>query len=452
MPRPNYLAFKLILAATLNATTFTSFTGAQEPPAANEVQRLRAVELELQKSEAERNRLQRRQEAATRELESLRSSAVNLAKEIQDQEYSLTVLESRLGDLEKQEQTLRSTLGLRDEQMQRVAMALQRMALRPTDAVTLSPLSPGDSVRTAILLRSAIPAVRDSALALEGELGELYRVRSDLQEQQGRVAVAAASLIDKRNALEVLEQDKTRLHLELSTANAQATERVQKLASEAADLKELVTKLAVDRARREEERRLAEAQQQKATELVEEQPAKSDRIVLKPPPGVAPEPQPAQNQAQVAALAPNPNKASSKPSDLRAFSEAKGTMPYPVVGSLTRRYGEGSEDPGALSKGVVISARSAGQVIAPFDGVVAFAGPFRGYGLLLIIEHSEGYHTLLAGLGRIDCVLDQRVFAGEPVGVMTNDTGNELYVELRQNGQPVNPLPWLASRTGKSNG
>ena len=452
MPRPNYIAFRLSLAAVLNASAFTALTCAQETPAANEEQRLRSVEQELQKSEAEHNRLQRRQEAATRELDSLRSSMVNLAKDIQDQEYSLTVLESRLGDLEKQEQTLRATLGLRDKQMQRVAMALQRMALRPTDAVSLSPLNPGDSVRTAILLRSAIPAVRDSARALEGELSELYRVRSDMQEQQGRVAVAAAGLIDKRNALELLEQDKAKLHLELSTASAQATERVQKLASEAADLKELVTKLVADRARREEELRLAEAKQT-ATEPVEAQPAKSDRIVLKPPPGVAPEPQSAQSQAKIAALAPNtPSKASSTPGDLRAFSQARGTMPYPVIGALKRRYGEGSEDPGALSKGIVIAARSAGQVIAPFDGVVAFAGPFRGYGLLLIIEHSEGYHTLLAGLGRIDCVLDQRVFAGEPVGVMTNDTGNELYVELRQNGQPVNPLPWLASHTGKSNG
>ena len=93
-------------------------------------------------------------------------------------------------------------------------------------------------------------------------------------------------------------------------------------------------------------------------------------------------------------------------------------------------------------------------MIAPFDGVVAFAGAFRGYGQLLIIEHSEGYHTLLAGLGRVDGEVGQRVLAGEPVGVMaTSETdgapSSSLYVELRRDGQPINPLPWLADRTGK---
>ena len=91
-------------------------------------------------------------------------------------------------------------------------------------------------------------------------------------------------------------------------------------------------------------------------------------------------------------------------------------------------------------------------MVAPFDGTVAFAGPFRGYGQLLIIEHSEGYHTLLAGMGRIDTVVGSRVLAGEPVGVMDNEGAPSLYVELRRDGQPINPLPWLADRAGKSSG
>ena len=55
-----------------------------------------------------------------------------------------------------------------------------------------------------------------------------------------------------------------------------------------------------------------------------------------------------------------------------------------------------------MTKGVTLATRAGATVVSPFDGVVAFAGPFRGYGELLIIEHTEGYHTLLAGLGRID--------------------------------------------------
>ena len=87
--------------------------------------------------------------------------------------------------------------------------------------------------------------------------------------------------------------------------------------------------------------------------------------------------------------------------------------------SLTGKY-QTSADAGLLAKGITITSRAGAQVVAPFDGIVAFAGPFRGYGQLLIVEHSEGYHTLLAGLGRIDIAAGQRILAGEPVGIMNS--------------------------------
>jgi septal ring factor EnvC (AmiA/AmiB activator) len=125
----------------------------------------------------------------------------------------------------------------------------------------------------------------------------------------------------------------------------------------------------------------------------------------------------------------------------------------PAVGTVAGRYGEAAgsgPDAGLRTKGITIQTRAGAQVVAPFDGIVAFTGPFRGYGLLLIIEHSEGYHTLLAGLGRIECSVGQRVLAGEPVGAMDDGDKPALYVELRRDGQPVNPLPWMASRTANN--
>jgi len=99
------------------------------------------------------------------------------------------------------------------------------------------------------------------------------------------------------------------------------------------------------------------------------------------------------------------------------------------------------------------TARSA-QVIAPFEGKVAFAGQFRGYGQLLIIEHGGGYHTLLAGMARIDVHVDQWILTGEPVGIMGRKGARKpaLYLEIRKQGQPINPLPWLAARKGKVSG
>ena len=193
-------------------------------------------------------------------------------------------------------------------------------------------------------------------------------------------------------------------------------------------------------------------------------PGSTETIILKAPPGVTPSPAPSNPEKQLAALPPalqtTPQGASPSPpgdeeSVTRSFAKARGTMPFPVAGSLTGKYGAAAQtsgDAGLLAKGITITSRAGAQVVAPFDGIVAFAGPFRGYGQLLIIEHSEGYHTLLAGMGHIDARVGQRVLAGEPVGVMENEGAPALYVELSRDGQPINPLPWLADRAGKNSG
>lgn len=123
-------------------------------------------------------------------------------------------------------------------------------------------------------------------------------------------------------------------------------------------------------------------------------------------------------------------------------------------GEVVRLYGEPSELPGATTKGISIRSRPGAQVVAPFDGKVAYAGPFRGYGLILIIDHGERYHTILAGFDRIDAVVGQWVLAGEPVAQMGDPAGSspELYLELRRTGQAINPLPWLATNDDKVRG
>ncbi|HVH83031.1 MAG TPA: peptidoglycan DD-metalloendopeptidase family protein, partial [Steroidobacteraceae bacterium] len=139
---------------------------------------------------------------------------------------------------------------------------------------------------------------------------------------------------------------------------------------------------------------------------------------------------------------------------IRRMSEAQGRLTLPARGEIVQEFGQ-SGDYGAASKGVTIRARPGAEVVAPYDGQVVFAGPFRGYGPILIIEHTEGYHTLLAGLSRIDAAPGQWVLAGEPVGVMgeqRDGDGPALYVELRRNGRPIDPLPWLALHSGKVSG
>jgi septal ring factor EnvC (AmiA/AmiB activator) len=132
---------------------------------------------------------------------------------------------------------------------------------------------------------------------------------------------------------------------------------------------------------------------------------------------------------------------------LRPMNKMRGLMPLPARGKVIARYGQ-KDAAGSAQKGIVLQTRARAQVIAPADGVVAFAGSFRGYGQLLIMEHGGGYHTLLSGLDRIDATVGQRLLMGEPVGTMGPADAPSLYFELRHDGQSINPMPWLTARKG----
>jgi septal ring factor EnvC (AmiA/AmiB activator) len=147
------------------------------------------------------------------------------------------------------------------------------------------------------------------------------------------------------------------------------------------------------------------------------------------------------------ALPPRPDGAPK----IKPFGEALGAMLYPAAGTLVAHFGAPDEN-GTPARGLTFETRPAAQVVAPYDGQVEFAGPFRGYGQILIIAHGDGYHSLLAGLDRVDSSVGQWLAAGEPVGVMADDDKPRLYLELRHNNQPINPAPWLTTRVEKVNG
>jgi septal ring factor EnvC (AmiA/AmiB activator) len=143
------------------------------------------------------------------------------------------------------------------------------------------------------------------------------------------------------------------------------------------------------------------------------------------------------------------------------FSEAKGILPVPAHGRRVLTFGEKTQY-GSQSKGLVIETRQGAQVVSPTDGWIVYAGEFRSYGQLLIINAGAGYHILLAGLSQIDVQLGQFVLAGEPVGVMSaaaksaqvkaQDNAPVLYVEFRKDQRPIDPDPWWADGSRKVQG
>ena len=132
----------------------------------------------------------------------------------------------------------------------------------------------------------------------------------------------------------------------------------------------------------------------------------------------------------------------------------------PSVLSSSQLLAPGPDGVGGAEKGVSIATRAGAQVTAPADGWVVYAGPFRSYGQLLILNAGGGYHILLAGMDRISVDLGQFVLTGEPVAVMGNGshiaailaTGSSqpvLYIEFRKDGVPVDPGPWWAAGEGE---
>jgi septal ring factor EnvC (AmiA/AmiB activator) len=128
-----------------------------------------------------------------------------------------------------------------------------------------------------------------------------------------------------------------------------------------------------------------------------------------------------------------------------------GTIPAawlaPAAGSITRAYGERVAG-GAAAQGATLRTRSGAQVVAPASGEVAYAGAFRSYGQVLILNLDGGYALVLTGLDAVRARVGERVQAGQSVGEMpSSDTpAPELYVEVRRDGQPINPARWLTAR------
>ena len=358
-------------------------------------QRLEAIERALHEGRERARELEREAGALEREVGDLRARLIAAAAAARREETAVVALERRLRAFEAEEASRSADLKRRHQALAATLGALQRLAYRPPEALIVSAAPPVETLRSALLLGALVPELEARAAALGAELSALKAVREEVAEEKQQLVGALARLDKERQALDRLIERQARRHQSASAAYLEQQRRLARLAAESKDLHSLMARIA-------------------------NTPAAPD-------------------------VDPAPPR--------RSFMAARGTMPFPVLGTIARRFGEPGEF-GRATKGITILARRGAEVIAPHDGRIVFAGPFRGYGLLLIISHGERYHTLIAGMARIDGVVGQRLLAGEPVGRMgeATDLQPRLYVELRRAGEPINPLPWLSASEGKVSG
>ncbi|HEX9569668.1 MAG TPA: peptidoglycan DD-metalloendopeptidase family protein [Rhodospirillales bacterium] len=404
--------------AALLAVAFAGIVAAAEtkkPGDENPGQRLKALEKAIDEGRQKSRQLKEKAIEIDNELARLRRDMVAAASIIQEQERRAAEVEKDLADLRAKEDAKFDRLKARRGQLAKVLVALERVARYPPEALMTQPIPPSDTVRSAILLRAAVPEIEARALRLRDDIDSLAAARRDVAAKKAQFDQVTLGLETERRRLAALFGQQTALkHRTLAQARA-AARRMNELAAQATDLRELLDRV------RKSRQQLAER-----TRAAAPKPGKDES----PRPETAPT-----VEGLPAGLTGAP------------ITGQRGKLPPPVVGRILGRYGEVSST-GLTQKGLTLETAPGAQVVAPYEGNVVYAGQFRGYGELLIIEHGEGYHSLLAGLSRIDSTIGQWVVAGEPVGVMgrTDTRRPVLYVELRRNGQPINPLPWLAAQ------
>jgi len=396
--------------------------------------RLDAVEKAIDAARQRQDQAAKAAEALGKELAELQAQSVAAAAAQQAREAALTAIDAQVAGLVQDEHAKQQVLERDRARESELMMVLARMAAAPRESLVLAPRPPVDALRGALVLGRVVPALAAQAQDLKLELAALAATRERLQATRAQQQQEQVALASEAARLGQLMQKKAALQQRAAQTADAAGRRAVVLAGQATSLRELVERIEAERQRAEAERRKAEAETERQKAEAERKRQQAE------PPG-----------DQVAVVAPPPVRPEGE-RHIRPFSQARGAMAFPVTGVLVRRWGA-ADDFGQPSRGLVFETRPGAVVVAPFDGQVLFAGPFRGYGQILIIGHGDGYHSLLAGLDRLDSSVGQWLVAGEPVGTMADGTDNpRLYLELRHNNQPINPTPWLSTRAEKVNG
>lgn len=425
------------------------------------------------------------------ERERLNARLMETAALIQRSEAQLTSIEGRLSELEAQEKMVRGSLGQRNAQIAQLLGSLQRMGRNPPPVLITKREDALQMVRSAMLLSSAFPELKTQALSLSERLNDLVRVMTDIRSEGDRLKAETQRLNEARTRLASLMEAKKVTIADRQTELASVRAASAEITKSVSDLSELIGKL--DQAVHEKTALGSYEQELKSHPPALGAPVGETAMAATAPPvaGAAPSgptvvipnavvSQPAATAAdpaketQVAALQPPKLKppiveiAPSGPGNLLgnpgrikpevAFASARGRLPLPVHGKRALAFGERTQY-GGQSKGLVMETRGGAQVVAPCDGWILYAGEFRSYGQLLIINPGDGYHVLLAGLSQIDVQPGQFVLAAEPVGTMSgvekaSAPGNApvLYIEFRKDGRPIDPDPWWVAGQQKVQG
>lgn len=370
--------------------------------------------------------------------EALRAAIVDSAKKRQALEQQIVDGEKKLSELRTKEDTVRRSLRARRGVLAEVLAALQRMGRNPPPAILVTPEDALGSVRSAILLGAVVPGIREETDNLVADLKALADIRAGIGKQREELTAAMTANVEEERRMSMLAAEKEKLRQKNATELAAEQRKAQELASQATNLEGLIGALENDiasvrdaaaaaRAQEEERLRMSEAEREAARELARSAVPDKNRIA-----------------------------------PAYVFSELRNKLAYPAAGSLLRKFGD-ADGTGHSLQGIMLETNPGALVTAPSDGWIVYAGNFRSYGQMIILNPGDGYHVVLSGMETVSVQTGQFVVAGEPLATMgakrvasaaalaLETDRPTLYIEFRKDGKPVDSRPWwTAAEAGKA--
>ncbi len=393
---------------------------------------LRGMEDTLAASQEQRRRIEAEIASIRADRVKLTAALLDATQNVNTSERKIAAIEARLDTLTGTEDAIKHSLSSRRAVIAEILASLQRMGRKPPPALLVAPEDMLAAIRTSMLLGSALPQMRSETEALASDLSDLVQLRQSIAAGRETLANGVATFRAERQRLAALVEARQSALSAAEQALGAERERALDLAKKAASLKDLIARMETEVA--------AAARGAEAARKADESRRRAGQAAT---PGAG----------MKTALAPFRDPARLAPAS--AFSETKGLLPFPVNGTLQRGFGS-PDGFGGTGKGILIATRVEAIVASPCDGWVSFAGPYRSYGQLLIVNAGQGYHIILAGMDKINVNIGQFILGGEPVAVMGDGSVKTaaaiaigavqpvLYIEFRKDGVAIDPGPWWA--------
>ncbi len=366
--------------------------------AASPKDELRQTKKEIDEAEELSKKLEDEDKILAKKYSELSARMVKSAAALQASEAKLSAIEEKLRIISEQINIKTEMLIARKKELAVMVQAAIKLSQTPKEAIILMPGDMMNNMKASRALKMTVDSIKYQAETIRTQMAELESLKEEATKNREDALVERSKLEEQRALLKIQVIEHNAMQQKLNTQQKEMKAKTLSLAKKANDLEDLIISL---------EKEKTQKRQQKEAEI------KADT-----------------------------SQPEGEKGELRSFREAKGRIRVPAAGKLSQRYGENKLN--ETSKGIVITTRAKAQVTAPYDAEVLFTGPFMEYGSMIILRHSNGFHTLLAGMTKIDSSVGDFLLEGEPIGAMGNDeSNNRLYMELRSNNQPIDPTPWV---------